>query len=508
MSPILTTFYSAELLEKFTIPPNDPERTSRDMIPSKPSPINVIMYVDDGKIYVSSTSLYTNVTLLKLAYEEVATWLNSAGLAPDLNKREIMHYSRRRKYDCSPPITLQDSANSTKTLVPNKVVKWLGVHFDRKLYFHHHVKLAAARGDNAVNSLKMLANTVRGLSHTLLRRLYLACVILKILYACPAWWNNTQVQARPLDKVQRKALCLICAAFKTTPTAALEIEASIPPVKHQAQLSARRYAIRINKLPKNNAIIQRLPKEWRDNEDPTFPPPIPSLKLNRRSTKTTLNKISAHTNHDHERIDPYATPPWCRSMSSFPNRLLINPCIANTDTAIARENHLKLIQEYKADPNVIYIYTDGSKINRGGFTRAGAGAAAFLLGNEIDHAMIGLGGHAEVFDAEMAALAKAASLSTTLLNDFPDTNKIAFFTDNAASVKAIADPKASSAQWFTLSFQNHIRNNLETHPNLSISVSWCPSHCDIPGNEKSRHPSEGGHLPQLPDPILHYPVQC
>ena len=86
VSPILAAFYSAELLEKFAIPPDGPELALRDKTPSKPSPINMLMYVDDGKIYVSSTSLYTNIVLLKLAYEEVAAWLTSAGLAPDLNK--------------------------------------------------------------------------------------------------------------------------------------------------------------------------------------------------------------------------------------------------------------------------------------------------------------------------------------------------------------------------------------------------------------------------------------
>ena len=345
VSPILAAFYSSELLEKFSIPPEGPDPTPCERTPSKPSPINLLMYVDDGKIYVSSTSLYTNVILLEQAYEEVTIWLNNAGLAPDLNKREIMHYLRRKKYDCSPPITLHDIDSSTKTLVPDKVVKWLGVHFDRKLRFHQHVKIAAARGDNAVNSLKMLANTVRGLSHNLLRHLYLSCVIPKILYASPAWWNNTLIQAKPLNMVQRKALCLICAAFKTTPTAALEIEASIPPIKHQAHLHARQYAVRINRLPQNNAIIQRLPNDWRNKEKPTFPPPIPT-PTRKKATKSTLRKLAIHTNHDHERVDPYATPPWCRSISLFPDRILINPCDNNIETVTARENHLKLIQEF------------------------------------------------------------------------------------------------------------------------------------------------------------------
>jgi ribonuclease HI len=328
------------------------------------------------------------------------------------------------------------------------------------------------------------SQTVRGLSQTLLRRLYLACVIPKILYACPSWWRATQVQAKPLDKVQRKALCLICAAFKTTPTAALEIEASIPPIKHQAYLISRRYAVRLNKLHETSAIIQRLPKEWWSNEKQSFPPPIPTT-TNQRKPKTTLRKIAIHTNHDHERIDPYATTPWSRSTSLFPDRLLINPCDNSIDAPTAREKHLSLIQKLKTDPDALYIYSDGSKLKRGGFFRAGAGTVAYLLDNEIDHAMVGLGGHAEVFDAEMAALAKAAALSTTLLQDFPNTTKLAFFSDNAAAVRAIADPKASSAQYFTLSFNNHIRKSLETHPNLSVSVSWCPSHCDIPGNERA-----------------------
>ena len=97
----------------------------------------------------------------------------------------------------------------------------------------------------------MLANTVRGLSHSHLRHLYTACVVPKILYACPAWWNGTRYQSKPLEKVQNRALRLICAAFRTTPITALEIEASIPPIRHQVYLHTKRCAIRFNKLDIN-----------------------------------------------------------------------------------------------------------------------------------------------------------------------------------------------------------------------------------------------------------------
>ena len=114
-----------------------------------------------------------------------------------------MHYARGKKCDCSPPIKLQDFDGITHMIVTEKTTRWLGVHFDRKLLFNHHIKLAAAHGSVAVNALIMLANTVQGLSHALLRQLYLSGVAPKMLYACPTWWNNKKCQAKPLERVQR-----------------------------------------------------------------------------------------------------------------------------------------------------------------------------------------------------------------------------------------------------------------------------------------------------------------
>ena len=93
-------------------------------------------------------------------------------------------------------------------LFQKNMMIWHWIHqeniflLDRKLLFHHHVKTNAAKGENTINALSMLANTIRGLSQVHLRHLFLSCVSPKILYACPAWWNNTKVQAKPLEKVQ------------------------------------------------------------------------------------------------------------------------------------------------------------------------------------------------------------------------------------------------------------------------------------------------------------------
>ena len=481
ISPILAAFYTAELLENFKPLPNP----TSSYTPSLPTQINVLMYVEDGKIYVSSNSLETNVILVKLAYLEVEKWLTSAGLAADVAKREIMHYSRRPKYDCSPSIVFQDGDGIARTVTPERHVKWLGVYFDRRLRFEHHAKQLAARGEIAVNGLSILANTVRGLNQTHLRHLYTACVLPKILYACPAWWNGCNYQIKPLEKVQRRALRLICAAFRTSPIHALEIEASIPPVKHQVDLITRRSAIRFNKLPKSSPILQRLPDTWRDNTQPTYPPPLPPTPRNKPRLSTNLGKIAKFTSPTHERIDPYLNPPWKRTASLFPNRFVLNQCNAQGDKDQARKEHIQLVNAYKADPNTLYIYTDGSKTQKSGFCRAGAAAVAYCQDTEITRNTLGLGGHAEVYDAEMAALALGATQAAEYINTHPHVTNVAFFTDNSATTIAMADPSPNAAQIFAAKFHNTLQPILATNPQLSISISWCPSHCKIKGNDRA-----------------------
>ncbi|KAJ7637832.1 hypothetical protein B0H17DRAFT_894633, partial [Mycena rosella] len=72
-----------------------------------------------------------------------------------------------------------------------------------------------------------------------------------------------------LERVQRRALRLICAAFKTSPINAMEIEASIPPIRLAMDAGNRRAALRFNKLSINSPIIQRLPDNWRTGSLPS-----------------------------------------------------------------------------------------------------------------------------------------------------------------------------------------------------------------------------------------------
>ena len=136
ISLILASFYSAGLLDLFEKNPNS--HIQDLLLPDDPTTTILFMYIDDGKLTVSSKSLETNVKILSLVYCRVNQWLQKAGLTLDKDKQELMHYIQGC-LDGSPAICLLEEDGSISTISISSTVQWLGVYFDRKLLFNKHV---------------------------------------------------------------------------------------------------------------------------------------------------------------------------------------------------------------------------------------------------------------------------------------------------------------------------------------------------------------------------------
>jgi len=97
---------------------------------TKPTNTGILMYVDDGKLTVSSILIALNITLLAEAYKIVDQWLWKADLALDQDKHEIMHYTRCKK--CGDPtihIKLTEQDGSKTKILVTPTIQWLGIHF-------------------------------------------------------------------------------------------------------------------------------------------------------------------------------------------------------------------------------------------------------------------------------------------------------------------------------------------------------------------------------------------
>ncbi|KAF8154408.1 hypothetical protein B0H34DRAFT_752291, partial [Crassisporium funariophilum] len=146
--------------------------------------------------------------------------------------------------------------------------------------------------------------------------------------------------------------------------------------------------------------------EWMPTHLSTTPFPAPKQKPKPR---TIIQTITQFTSPSHERIDPSLYPPWRRTLSLYSDRFTVNPCSPFVDTDVVRKEYLKQIEDYKSQHNVLYIYTDGSKIQKSGFHWVGAAAVAFHGETKVFTSQLGLGGHAEVYNAKMAALSIGAT---------------------------------------------------------------------------------------------------
>ncbi|KAF8828234.1 hypothetical protein HHX47_DHR4000457 [Lentinula edodes] len=497
LSPILSAFYAAELLETLECRSQKYQQSPGSDGQETPPP-NLFMFVDDGKLHVCSYSLELNTAILKAIWIEVIVpWGKKVGLSFDFDKRELMHYTRRKRdNNVSPSITFHDDDGLTRVVAPQAVVRWLGVYFDRKLLFNHHVKTLAGSAGKAVGSLIMLANTVKGLSPYHMRMMYKSCVVPVMTYASAAWWTGKITHERLLEKVQHRGLRLICAVFRTTPIAAMEIEASIPPVRVELNRLNRNCALRFNKLSTSNPIIQRLDNTWRAGRPPSRPPAV-HYKLNRKGKKdenrtTQLQNIARLTNSSDERLLPFSTPPWRRVGSDFGNRLRFIPPPPKGKEEDKKKRMHKQVQEHKTKLSILQshsknlcIYTDGSLKPIRRIRRAGAGLVAYQNNIEMFSRSIGLGFHAEAYDGEIVALSYAAGLAANMSSQDDSITHWQFFTDSASSIDSIFDTSPKPGQVYCSNFYRKVVEFLDSDPLHSVEVAWVPSHIGIIGNERA-----------------------
>lgn len=273
----------------------------------------------------------------------------------------------------------------------------------------------------------------------------------------------------------------------------MEIEAAILPMKHFLDHTNRKYAIRLNTLDLSHPLIQRLPKEWRVNQEPTFPPPLPLRKPREKQIKPTrLSQIAEYSNPEWERIAPFLADPWRRTRHDLDLRERISVRLKDhqgeTKEDAAKRHNLE-IADIRSDPGCILVYTDGSQtMNKVKGLRAGAGMVAYKERQEMWSQSVGLGPQVEVYDAEMAGLAIAARavIGTSLCGGAGmSAHRLLFYADNTGALQTIFEEKPRSGQGFSRGFKEYALLHLDAHPDNTLELVWVPGHQDVTGNERA-----------------------
>lgn len=165
--------------------------------------------------------------------------------APD--KYELMHFSRRRKFDMEAPLVL-----GSVTIYPSKIMRVLGVFLDPRLRWKGHLDAIAGRMRSQVKALTRTTALTWGLPLEDTRRVYTMVIRPALTYGAVAWHQPQSLKRQPdqehrpiptakqlrlqgiaanLATIQNSCLRVVAGAYKATPITTLEAETYVPPLE-------------------------------------------------------------------------------------------------------------------------------------------------------------------------------------------------------------------------------------------------------------------------------------
>jgi len=186
-----------------------------------------IGYADDIAILLSGEHGEALSSLMRSAFRLVENWCCEAGLTVNPHKTGLILFTRKRNVE----------APNLPTLFGIEVkltyeVKYLGVILDSKLNWNRHVEERATKATKVFWQCRRAFGKTWGLRPNVLYWMYRAIVRPILCYDSMLWAPRTEVSSvsKSLTHVQRLGCLCITGAMSSTPTAAMEVVWSLPPV--------------------------------------------------------------------------------------------------------------------------------------------------------------------------------------------------------------------------------------------------------------------------------------
>lgn len=462
-------------------------------------------FVDDGLISVATPRISSDATthdqlalnnaVLAHIFHTLVSNLNKIGLTLEPDKLELMHFTRAdtgyfpETEPFGPHLAVKTGA-SVARVKPKAVMRYLGFFLDPKLSFRTHVRTYVNKACGTVHALRMLGNSVRGLSPANKRRLYISNVLPVALYGAQLWWHpqwkRTKWIARELQKVQARAGRWITGCFRTTPLGSIEVLARIIPIRFQVDKHMKNAALRTRTLHSGHPVRAALPDYWSsapNNVMAAFPLATSTASPAHDSPLRHVDWIARLCNEDFHVLHDECHP-GRRLRDTYHDRVRIcadAPPKGSTEFKDwKRLTFLPLLREILQRQDAVTVFSDGSHSGAAKEHRTGAAWAIYCAGQRAAQGSFGYG-KASPFDAEMAALARGLKAAVQHCNR--DTKAIHAFVDNKSAVKTIFACNNGPAQLLSVVACTTARAFLDQDPERTITIHWCPAHVNVPQNE-------------------------
>src|SRR6201747_180477 len=425
----------------------------------KSNSIKFLSYIDNILLIVSSKSFKQNIKILEQETKVLFELSTKYVIKFDIDKTELIYFNSGKKQ-------LYLVLPNRNIVLPIKLVKWLGIHFDYNLKFKEHIAIRTSLAKQALYRINRLVNISRGLSPFAIRQLYLACITSVADYGSELWWDNNK-SIRPLQAIQNLATRKILGVFKTAPLLPMQIESALPPVIIRLNHKLRCYTLRALKLSQNHPIKIEIDRA------------IELVSEKRELELESCSSSSSITNLKNlEYINHFYFAPWDKKID-FNIRISDQP---KEKEAIC---HLKYLESI-CNTNTVSIYTDGSQMTTIKGLETGFSFAIYK--HNIPYILVepsyteywNTGDNSIVYNSELEAVTKALEYASDIAKEGVHFN---IFTDNQAGIlrlKTLSDKPGQNCQIRSIIASKSIKLKKAT-----IDLIWVLGHTSIIGNEKA-----------------------
>lgn len=126
-----------------------------------------LQFADDCAITFSHKNPYEATEAIEEGANNLKIWLGNRGLNIAPHKSKLILFNNRRKLPPDCKITIENTE-----ILPSNQVKFLGVIFDHKLKWVHHIKYIKNKAVNTLNLIKAFSNKKFGVTTKLLLNTY------------------------------------------------------------------------------------------------------------------------------------------------------------------------------------------------------------------------------------------------------------------------------------------------------------------------------------------------
>ena len=476
LSPVLYTLYLAELLTQ--------DKTLR------------FGYADDICIYRATDTLDNNVQLLAADVRRIIDWgvQNKVQFAPE--KLEMIHITRQRNTyapSCTidenliiRPITAEKDSNEQPAL------RWLGVWFDRRLTFKHHVAVRASKARRVAHHIRSLGRTAHGPPASSLRKAVITCTLPSLLYGSEVWYGGRtrlNVQEKQTSakvgwhiSVIEKTIMLaargVLPAWRTTPNTAILRETGLPSGIAALEEAKLRFALHLQAVDAAHPLAKR-------SKTDTI---LQGLKIGQPQRPRTKVQIVG-------RILPEA-----------PRPILAAPhysegCRTDPTNGQDKETAAKAFKTWWAllPETTITVFSDGSEQTIEGVKRVTYGFTIYQGSRKKLTGSGSLNPQSHVFDAEAVGAWRGLQ-QAILLQTITHSAEVWLCIDSTSVIWCLRGNASPSSQWAFLNCHRAMEQN-------KVQIKWAPGHSNITGNEEADYLANvEAHNPQIPTGEAAYPT--